>query len=247
MSLSRNLQGLIRFALKGWYYHIQSWQFPAYCFLLVWNKWTSVAWQTHNEISERWQVMGREAKSLGPPYSILHKVPFSGALIFTFFPTGSYRDGGLSVLDTAATIRQAPSRALSWPAAQTSGLAHLFITTCSPGSEGKTNPNLKPFPSNLESNPQSPASLQRDQQSAPQLPSFPRSPGLLVGLPGEPRSIFLGEITACFYQTRPQRISFPSCANLLISPDTNNEWVLQGMDDLRACHLDKKGEGKKGN
>lgn len=104
-----------------------------------------------------------------------------------FFSPGRYRDDGLSVLVPAAAVRQAPSRA----AAQTSGQAHLFITACSPGSGGKNNPNLKPFPSKLEPNPQSPASLQRDQQSAPQHISFPRSAGLLVGLLGEPRSIFL--------------------------------------------------------
>lgn len=107
-----------------------------------------------------------------------------------FFSPRSYRDDGGSVLIPAAAVGQAPSRALSWAAAQTSGQAHLFITACSPGSGGKNNPNLKPFPSKLEPNPQSPASLQRNQQSAPQRISFPRSTSLLVGLLGEPRSIF---------------------------------------------------------
>lgn len=39
--LKHEIQGLIRFALKGWYWHFQTSQFPACCFLLVWN-WISV-------------------------------------------------------------------------------------------------------------------------------------------------------------------------------------------------------------
>ena len=74
----------------------------------------------------------------------------SKVLWFSVSSPVSYRDDGLSVLDTAAAIRQAPSRALSWASAQTSGQDHLLVIACSPGSGGKTNLNLKPLPSKME-------------------------------------------------------------------------------------------------
>lgn len=42
-ALKQETQGLIRFVLKGWYWHFQTSQLPACCFLLVWN-WISVSW-----------------------------------------------------------------------------------------------------------------------------------------------------------------------------------------------------------
>lgn len=130
-----------------------------------------------------------------------------------FFPIGNY---GLRILDRVAT-RQAPSRTLSCAAAQTSDQACLFITACSPGSVGKFSPT-KP-----ESNLQSPASLQRDQQYASQRNSFATHLSLLVGLlfPSSPlRYMVLSKITACFCEMRPQWVSPPACANLITSSGT---------------------------
>lgn len=103
---------------------------------------------------------------------------------------------------------------MSCAAAQTSDQACLFITACSPGSVGKFSPT-KP-----ESNLQSPASLQRDQQYASQRNSFATHLSLLVGLlsPSSPlRYMVLSKITACFCEMRPQWVSPPACANLITS------------------------------
>lgn len=103
------------------------------------------------------------------------------------------------------------SSALSFAVAQTSGQACLFTTACSPGSVRKLSPT-KP-----ESDLQSPASLQRDQQYASQHNSFTTHLSLLVGLlsPSSPlRCVVLSKITACFCESRPQWVSPPASHQL---------------------------------
>lgn len=166
---------------------------------------------------------------------ILCKIPVSGLLIFLFFPQwlactwqSSYNTSGpfqSLVLCCSSDIRPSSS-------------VHYSLFSWFSRKKKKIT-NLKPIPTKLASNFQSPACLQRDQQYASQRISFPWSLGLLGGLPGELRYMFLSEITACH---RPQWLSSHAGANLPTSLDINKEWVLQGVDDLRASFPSGGGE-----